>query len=122
MQKIKQAIYWMSSAALMAPMVVSAQWVDPSSSPVRTNSGLDDTTIYGVITFLMQWLLIILAVVAVIAFVISGIMYLTAAGDETRVEKAKNAMIYSIVGVLVGLIGLIIINAIDAWLGGSTTF
>ena len=57
-----------------------------------------------------------------IGFVIAGILYLTAAGNESQAEKAKNAMTYSIIGVIVALVGYVIIQAVSAWLGTSTTF
>jgi multisubunit Na+/H+ antiporter MnhB subunit len=60
----------------------------------------------------MLWLLGLLGFVAVIGFVISGIMYLVAAGDEKRQENAKRAMYYSIIGVIVGLSGLVIVYAV----------
>jgi hypothetical protein len=50
--------------------------------------------------------------VAVIGFVISGILYLVAAGDEDAQARAKRAMIYSITGVIVGMVGLVILYAV----------
>jgi len=70
----------------------------------------------------MLWLLGVLGFVAVIGFVISGIMYLVAAGDEDRQQQAKRAMIYSITGVIVGLAGLVVIYAADTMLRGSGGF
>ena len=70
----------------------------------------------------MKWLLAILGFIAIIGFVIAGILYLTAAGDEKRIGTAKNAMTYSIVGVIVALVGYVIVGAVDSWLrAGSNT-
>ena len=68
----------------------------------------------------MLWLLGILGFVAVIGFVISGILYLVAAGDEDAQARAKRAMIYSITGVIVGLAGLVILYAAQRLLAGQT--
>jgi flagellar biosynthesis protein FlhB len=70
----------------------------------------------------MNWLLAILGVIAVIAFVISGMQYLLSAGDEDWIEMAKRNMKYSIVGIVVALSGLIIIRAIDSLLQGFSFF
>jgi hypothetical protein len=59
----------------------------------------------------MNWLLGLVGVIGVIGFAIAGILYLTAAGDETRMGTAKKAMTYSIIGVIIALAGLVIINA-----------
>ena len=70
----------------------------------------------------MFYLLAILGFVAVIGFVISGILYLVAAGDEDRQATAKRAMIYSITGVIVGLVGLVILFAAQRLLGAQNQF
>jgi len=80
-------------------------------------------SITDIVTGIMNWLLMMVGIVGVIGFAIAGILYLTAAGDEGRIETAKNAMMYSIIGVIVALIGLVIIKAVQGMLGGtSTTF
>jgi hypothetical protein len=72
---------------------------------------------------IMSWILAILGFIGIIGFVISGILYLTAAGDEGKMGTAKNAMTYSIIGVIVGILGYVMIQAINSMLGGtSTTF
>jgi len=58
----------------------------------------------------------------VIGFVISGIMYLVAAGNEDSQASAKRAMYYSITGVIVGLVGLVILYAVNQLLGAQTQF
>lgn len=59
------------------------------------------------------WLLGIFGVLALIAFVISGVMYLTSRGDQSQIDNAKNAMTWSIIGVVVGLSGVIVISTIE---------
>lgn len=95
-----------------------------STSAVRIPSasaiGLSDATVIIVLLRMLNWLLIIAGVIAVIAFVISGIQYLVSAGNDSIIETAKRNMIYSIVGVIVMLSGLVIVNAIDMWFTGSS--
>jgi len=83
--------------------------------------GLPSGTITNIAVMILNWLLFMLGIVGVIGFVISGIMYLIAAGDETLIGRAKKGMTYSIIGVIVGLAGVVIIQAINAILGGSST-
>lgn len=93
----------------------AASWnVDELSSL----SGLPSTSIYDIAVNLLDWLLAILGIAGVIGFVISGLMYLLAAGNETMVGNAKKAMVASILGVIVGLSGLVIIYAVEAALSG----
>jgi hypothetical protein len=111
----KKAIIAGSALALSAPSFVFAAFTAPTTNA----TGLPAGTLTGIITSLMNWLLIIVGIVAVIAFLIAGILYLTSAGDEGRVEKAKEAMIAAIIGIIVALAGLIALNAINTWLKGS---
>ncbi|MFA6973660.1 MAG: pilin [Parcubacteria group bacterium] len=84
--------------------------------------GLPSGSILGIISGILTWLLGALGIFGVIGFVISGIMYLVSTGDEGMIEKAKEAMKYSIMGVIVGLIGVVIIQAIDWMLRGFSNF
>ena len=85
--------------------------------------GLPAGSIYEIIQNLVYWLLGIFAFFGIIGFVVSGIMYLISAGNDEMITKAKNYMMYSIVGVIVGLMGLVILQAVYWMLGGyNSTF
>ncbi len=118
MNKIKNAFYGAASTVVaLAPALASAQW-DRGQGNAQ-NSGVPGGSIYGIINSTMNWLLAILGFLGIIGFVIAGILYLTAAGDEDQIGKAKNAMMYSIIGVIVALLGFVIIQAVNNWLGGT---
>lgn len=120
MHTVRRWAVSLGSFLALLPAVASAQL---NVSQVRGDSGLATTTVVGVITILMKWGLYLIGFLGVIAFVISGIWYLTSAGDEDRIDRAKETMIYGIIGVIVALMGLIIVNAVNTFLGGqSTTF
>ncbi|MDO8565883.1 MAG: pilin [Candidatus Moranbacteria bacterium] len=119
MNKIKQALYAATATALTAtPFLAGAQ---STGGPVSTGfdqtatgaQGLTGTPIFDLISTFMNWLLGLVGVLAVIAFVISGILYLTAAGNEEQIEKAKSTMMYAIIGLVVALVGLVIVNAVS---------
>ena len=122
MKQIKQAAYAAFAVALAAaPAVAGAQWGVGKGNAI--GAGLPGDSIYLIISRTMNWLLAILGFIGIIGFVISGILYLTAAGDESQAEKAKNAMTYSIIGIIVALMGWVIIQAIGNWLSpGATNF
>jgi multisubunit Na+/H+ antiporter MnhB subunit len=119
MKQIRQTLYAVFAVAMaIAPAVASAQW-----EPRRLiGTGLPADSIYSIITRTMDWLLAIFGFIGIIGFVIAGILYLTAAGNEEQAETAKKAMLYSIIGIIVALIGFVIIRAVDGWLGGDTRF
>ena len=40
----------------------------------------------------------------------AGILYTTSAGDSAKVQKAKNALIYAVVGIAVAILAGVIVN------------
>jgi len=65
-----------------------------------------------ILTNVLNFLLGILGVLAVVMMVFAGIMYLTAAGDETRIETAKKMTKWSIMGVAVALSAIVIVRQV----------
>ncbi len=115
MNVFKKIAYATSAIASAVPMIASAQFQTPGGT------GLPSGSLIGIITNGMNYLLIVVGILGVIGFVIAGIIYLTAAGDETQIDKGKQAMVYSIVGVIVALLGVVIIKAVQGMLGGTST-
>jgi len=87
-----------------------------------SRTGLPSGSIMGIVENIMFWLLGILGLAGVIGFVIAGILYLLSTGDETMIERAKAAMKWSILGVAVGLLGVVIIQAISLMLNAASRF
>ncbi len=83
--------------------------------------GLPSGGISDIISKLLSWLLLIFGFIGIIGFVISGITYLVSAGDEDTQKKAKRAMYYSITGVIVGLVGLVVLTAVNTLLKGESS-
>jgi len=74
--------------------------------------------IADVLTRVLNWLLAIFGALAIISFIIAGVLYLTAQGDSRTIERAKKAVTFGIIGIAVGLIGLVVVRTIDSLLRG----
>jgi len=107
---------FLSFAAVFSPAF--AQW---SPAQYGGATGLPSNSILNIVFTLLIWLLGIFSIIAVIGFIISGIMYLTSAGDEEQQKRAKHALYYAITGVVVGLIGLVVLIAVNNLLSGTST-
>ena len=118
MKKIGNFVYFefVGIFFLILPFLTSAQYSPPSGTQLPTG----DLT--QIIITVMQWILVILGAIGVIGFVIAGIIYLTSAGDDNRIGTAKKAMLYSIIGVIVGIMGYVIIQAVNSMLDGGASF
>jgi hypothetical protein len=101
---------------------ISAPTQSGSGLSLPTGFGLPDPTdgIKGILVKIVNWLLAIVGLVALIAFIVSGLQYFFAAGDERSMETAKRNVEYSILGIIVALSGFVIVQAIDAILKATT--
>lgn len=71
----------------------------------QTNKSMNDIIkdVVGVMMF-------ILGALAVIMIVYSGIQYVISMGDSNKIAKAKNTLIYSIVGLVVAIFAYAIVS------------
>lgn len=114
--KIKAVLSLAIVALMMFPAAASL-----AAFGIPQGTNLPGGTITGIISNLMQWILMIIGFLGVIGFAISGVLYLTSAGDEGRIGQAKQAMLMSIVGVIVAIIGVVVMQAAKALLEGTNT-
>ena len=75
-------------------------------------------TLYDIISRVLNLLLSFIGLLAIIGMVVGGIFYMTSAGDEERIEKGKTIITYSIVGISVALLGLVIVKAVATVIAG----
>ncbi|KKU53737.1 MAG: hypothetical protein UY41_C0029G0005 [Candidatus Moranbacteria bacterium GW2011_GWE1_49_15] len=61
---------------------------------------------------LLRFLLSIVGVLSLIMLIIGGGMYVTSAGDEDRIDKGKNIIKYSIIGIIVALSSMVVLKQI----------
>lgn len=91
------------------------------TGPAGANSGLyQGTSAGGLLKSIILWLLSLVAVLALLAFIVGGIMYIISFGDEGRAEKAKNIILYAVIGLLVVGASFLIIQVIATFLKGGT--
>ena len=76
----------------------------------------DEAKLVTAITNVATTLAVILFALSAIFIVLSGFFYLTAAGNPEQVKKAKDTLIYAIVGIVLGLVAFSIDNLIEAFL------
>lgn len=63
----------------------------------------------------------LIATLGTIMLVVSGILYLTSAGSPERMGTAKKALIYAIVGIVIGLAAAAIVEIIKNIIGAGAT-
>ena len=79
---------------------------------IREHSGIKEAKPIDIVIAFLNVALTLAAIIAVIALVIAGFRYITAAGDESKAEKAKHAILYAIIGLVVIGISIAIVNLV----------
>ncbi|MEI6649939.1 MAG: hypothetical protein WCL23_00715 [Candidatus Moraniibacteriota bacterium] len=129
MKFLKQILMFSIVAALVAPVAVFA--AVPTSgfgkydtggtayTTVSQNAGMTKSSIGQMLVNVMNWLMMLLGIGAIISFVIAGILYLVAGGDEAKTDNAKKMMVYAIIAIVVALVGYVAVNTITNLTGSN---
>ena len=59
---------------------------------------------------LVNMLLYVLGAVSIVVIIFAGIFYTTSVGDQNMVTKAKNTLLYAVVGLIVAVSAYAIVN------------
>jgi len=73
-------------------------------------SGTKGETVDSFLKTLINTLLYIVGILAVIMIIAGGIMYVISAGDSNKVGRAKNMLLYAVVGLVVAFLAYAIVN------------
>ena len=69
-----------------------------------------DASSDGFVNALINTLLFIIGGISVLMIIIGGILYVTSQGDSGKVSKAKNTILYAIVGLIVSVLAFAIVD------------
>lgn len=67
-------------------------------------------TVDGLVKTVVNVLLFVIGIISVLMIIIGGIMYSTSAGDAGTVTKAKNTILYAVIGLIVAFLAFAIVN------------
>lgn len=72
------------------------------------------------VTTIINVIVGVVAVIAVIVIVVGGIFFVTSTGDSAKIARARNTIIYGVVGLIVSLLAFAIVNfVLKAVFGGE---
>jgi len=119
---MKKLAYLVPVLAVLALALTPAVFAQAPGSTISPTGGIDanalgtqgavtsTTTLVSTILGLVNWVAWFVALVAVLFGLYSGILFITAAGDEAKITKAKNILLYAIVGIVVAILAFSIVS------------
>jgi hypothetical protein len=72
-----------------------------------------------IVTNVLTFLLSIVGVLAIIALVYGGGVYLTAYGDETRMKEGKKVVTSAVIGIIVALSAVVLVHQVARFFGAA---
>ena len=122
------SLVWALGLMSLSPATVSAQtsnldvWGNTQNS--YANIGLSDTDPRDVVANVIQVVLGFLGTIAVVLIIVAGFQWMTAAGSEDKIAKAKKIMTAAVIGLVIVLmayaLSTFVINAIISATNPST--
>ena len=94
-----------STVSALDPLAGACE--DNPNSEICANQGEDAS---GLINTIINVLLFLVGTLSVIMIIVAGVFYTTSAGDSSKVARAKNTLLYSIVGLVLSILAFAIVN------------
>jgi cytochrome bd-type quinol oxidase subunit 2 len=105
----KLALIAGSMGAAMMPIIAHGQATTFSVESVGSQVGLGDADLKETVINVIRWLLGFMTLIAVVFIIYGGFVWLTAGGNEDRVEKAKQIITAAVIGLIVILLAWAIV-------------
>ncbi len=84
--------------------ILSAVTLSLLALPMIARAISEPNDILDVFRNILSFLWQVFTIVTVIFFLIAGLMYATAAGEPTRIDKAKKMLLYGVMGAIVAIL------------------
>ena len=95
----------------MNPFKIFATTVN--TVPDQVQVGQDTpTNLLDNIRGILNGIIGVLGIIAVIVIIIGGVQYMTSTGDSSKVKKAKDTILYGVIGLGVVILAAAIVNAV----------
>ena len=100
---------------VFTPVVSAANGIDICSngnenSVYCKNKGSGETQVNGIIKTIVEVLLTAVGAISIIMIVIGGIMFALSSGDAQKAAKARNTVLYAVIGLIVSIFASAIVN------------
>lgn len=100
---------------ILTPPVFATNGIDICSGDGKgsiycDNKAGSETKVNSIIGNIVQVLLTAVGVISVIMIVIGGIMFTLSSGDSQKAAKARNTILYAVVGLVVAVFASAIVN------------
>ena len=76
--------------------------------------GNKESDLVGIVTQVLNIIVSLLGIVCVVVIILGGVNYMTSTGDAGKVKKAKDTILYGVIGLVVCALAAVIVNFVIA--------
>lgn len=105
----KRILFLILLIIFVLPALALAQYYRPSAPAASTIAGMIPTL------KTLAWQ--VFGLIALMAFIIAGILFLTSGGAPDKLNTARNSLIWGVVGIVVGILAYSILTIMGTALG-----
>jgi uncharacterized membrane protein len=102
------------ASLLLLPAGAAAQSFTPPGPIIR-----DIGDIENLLATAIRWIFTLVVILCVIFILYGSFLYVTAAGDATRVSKANQTLLFAAIGLAVALLAWSIVALVRNFIGGG---
>ncbi len=95
------------------PIVALAQSTDPDTIPTLN---IDANNLVDLFDQIKTWFAEAIFILGIAVILYAAFLYMTSAGDDSRIEKAKKTFIYGIVGIIIAMLAYGIWTTVQTFL------
>lgn len=100
----------------LLPAASASGFIKPEDNIVAPETG-GETSLRQMVLTVVNYFLGFLGLLAVVMIIYGGITYVSSAGNDDAVGKAKKIIMYALVGIVIILLSFVLVNAV---LGAGT--
>ena len=104
---------------VLCPNGQAASGGDLSNCPGLSNNNLNKNDLMTTLNNIINVVIGVIGFIAVIVIILGGVQYTTSAGESAKVKKAKDTIMYGIIGLIVALLAYSIVNFVLSNLFGK---
>ena len=103
-----------ASFIFVTPAFAAGDPCDSTVSAVREANGCDGSqdALPGIVTKIINAIILVIGIVAVIAIVYGGVQYMTSTGNTDKIQKAKHTILYAVIGLIICVLAYAIVNIV----------
>lgn len=114
---VAMTIFGLGTVATMSPAYAVVPCPDGTVSTTGDlsgctgiNNGNNKNNLMTTLNVVLNVVLGLVAFIAVVMIIMGGISFITSQGDTSKVSKARNTVLYGVVGLVVALLAFAIVN------------